>query len=163
MEASVGRWQAERWPELEASLFYEEEEADEITGGGLAITLPLFDRKKGEIARARAEAREAETMLHAAELQARAEVARAEAALARAEQVLALYDAEVLDAARENVSLMEDSYREGKVRLSEVLVLRQTLVEAEEQYLEARFERAVATVDLLTAVGLPLVEEGAGR
>jgi outer membrane protein TolC len=158
MEETVSWRKAERWPELEAALFYEEEEDDIIRGGGLAISIPLVDRNKGRIARARAETLEAEARSRAITLEATAEIARARAALESAEEVLALYDDQFLAAARENVSLMELGLREGKVRLAEVLVLRHTLVEAREEHLEARLERVTSTVDLLTAAGLPLLE-----
>jgi len=161
MEETISWRKAERWPALEASLFYAEEEGtDIIRGGGLAVSIPLFDRKKGQIARARAQALEAAALHRAASLEAATDIVRAQAALSSAEEILALYDAEFLSAATENLSLMELAFREGKVRLAEVLVLRYTLVEAREQYLEARFDRAAATVDLLAAMGLPLMKDG---
>jgi len=161
MEETISWRKAERWPALEASVFYAEKEGtDIIRGGGVAVSIPLFDRKKGQIARARAQALEAEALHRAARLDAATDVVRARAALDSANEVLALYDAEFLSAATENLSLMELAFREGKVRLAEVLVLRHTLVEAREQYLEARFDRAAATVDLLAAMGLPLMKDG---
>ena len=58
--------------------------------------------------------------------------------------------------ARENQSLLEIAYREGKSDLPTILLLRNQLLEAELDYLDAWLAARTSLANLEAAIGAPL-------
>lgn len=116
--------------------------------GGVSVTLPLFDRNKGNIAAASAAVRAAEANLANAKVSARVRARNAitnvEAAAAR---VAALENSAVPEAA-EALRLAHRSYAEGRATLLELLDTQNAYREAQAALVEARLAQALATAEL---------------
>lgn len=116
--------------------------------GGVSMTLPLFDRNKGNIAAARADLRAAEANLASvaasARVRARNAITNVEAAGAR---VAALEKSAVPEAA-EGLRLAQLSYAEGRATLLELLDAQNAYRDVQAALVEARLAQALATAEL---------------
>lgn len=124
----------------------QEGNTDRVFRPGVGLTLPFFNRNQGEVAARRAGTQQAELERAALTARVRAEVASAVAAYQAAATEVALLEATVLRPARQNRQLVETAYREGKVGIAELLLIRNQAIEAELEYwavwLAARETRA---------------------
>lgn len=116
--------------------------------GGLSMQIPLFDRNQGNIAAARsnvaaAEARRA-SALATVTVRARNAIAAVESAEAR---VRALEGAAIPEAF-EALRLTQQSYREGRASLLELLDAQNAYTSAEAALIDARLALALATAEL---------------
>ncbi len=152
-------------PDVRLGVRYATEEGSRTVLGQLGIGLPLFQRNQGERERARAAAERADAEERAvrAQVATEAEEVRIEAERTRA--ALALYDADVLRALEENLTLLRRMLEAGKVAPAEVIVLQRELLEGRLGYLDARLEVAIAEARVRTAAGLPITQDsnGGGR
>lgn len=116
--------------------------------GGVSMTLPLFDRNKGNIAAARADLRAAEANLASvaasARVRARNAITNVEAA---GERVAALENSAVPEAA-EGLRLAQLSYAEGRATLLELLDAQNAYRDVQAALVEARLAQALATAEL---------------
>ncbi len=87
-------------PNLGLGAFSRSEEGDDLVGGAVSIAIPVFDRKQGEIAAARAEVALAESALARAELEAIQEVTASHAHLAAALSSVRALEEHVVRSAR---------------------------------------------------------------
>ncbi len=142
-------------PNLRASVFTRREEGDEITGGGVGIAVPLFDRNQGGIARSEAAVSGAAADLRATELAVRRSVTDAYARYESATQAVRALDALVVGTLEESLALLGRALEAGKVSAGEVIVLQRELVEAQRQHVQAELDLATARSDLRLAVGQP--------
>lgn len=126
---------------------------DPRLGVAFGVSLPLFNRNQGEADRRRAEIAEVEQLRRAAELRVRTEVENAVLLLESARRETALLEAELLEPIRENQRLLDTAYREGKVDLANLLLLRNQLLDAELSYWDAWQRRERARTDLESATG----------
>lgn len=129
-------------------------------GLGIGLGLPLWNRNRGLVAERVAQMEQATLLRRATELRVRAEVAAAHAAYLAASEEAQVYEASVLQPARENQGLLETAYRAGKVNLSTLLLLRNQLFDAELGYWDAWLVRRTALM-ALNAATASLAPEGA--
>lgn len=124
---------------------------------GIGFTIPAFNRNKGEVQAREAAARQAE--LEASNLTARiqTEIARAVASYESAAAETAVLESTVLAPARENRALLETAYREGKVGLPVLLLIRNQVIDAELEYWDAWLAERIALADLVEATGEAVV------
>lgn len=157
-EAAAARLRLERAevrPNLRLAAFYEREEGvDDILGGGVAISLPIFDRNQGAIAEAAAEVDAARAEAELAVRAAREEVLAAWAAARAARQAAERLRGDVIGTLEENLELLQRSFGAGKVGAAELLLFRRELVEARREWIEARVESWRARIALDLASGL---------
>lgn len=119
---------------------------------GFSLPLPLFDRNRGAVKAARAEADAARARLLMAQADAVADRRGAEGEAAAAERsAAAAREGEA--AAREAYRLARLGYEAGKLPLLELLSARRDLVAARQRNVEARLTRAKAMADLAQANG----------
>ena len=116
--------------------------------GGLSMPLPVFDRNQGNIEAARsnvaaADARRA-SALASVTVRARNAIAAVDAAMAR---VRALEGAAIPEAF-EALRLAQQSYREGRASLLELLDAQNAYTSAEAALIDARLALALATAEL---------------
>ena len=90
-------------------------------GGGLAVSLPTFDRNQGAIALAESKVREGRANLAALRVAVRAELEALLAEYAQASASLHIDSRESVDAARDVRDRIQRSYREGGSTLLELL------------------------------------------
>lgn len=150
---------AEGRPNVRLGAAYEREEgAQDIVRAGVGIPLPLVNRNRGEAARFRAEAEAARLRAEALERRIAEEIRSAADAVTAARGRLAVLEERVL-AADENLLLLEEAYREGKVGLAEVVVLQTEALETRRAAHETLHELIEAWLALEAAVGGEIPEE----
>ena len=147
---------AAAWPDLRLGARYANEEGSRTVIGQLAFGLP-FQRNQGERQRARAALGRAEAEERAVRFRMASEFEEARIEAERARGALALYDADVLRALEENLSLLRTMLEAGKVAPAEVIVLQRELLEGRLGYLDARLDVAIADARVRTAAGLPIL------
>ena len=121
--------------------------------GGASVTVPVFDRKQGDVAGARAERVRALAMHQATQLAALNEIAAARAMDQRTHQAAELYGAGVRPLARQNLTVVTQSYELGRSTVFDVLAEQRRFLEVERAYtqtLRAAFE---ARTELARALG----------
>jgi cobalt-zinc-cadmium efflux system outer membrane protein len=126
---------------------------DPELGVAFGLSLPLFNRNQGQADRRRAEISEAEQLRRAAELRIQVDVENALRLFESAERETALLEAELLGPIRENQGLLDTAYREGKIDLANLLLLRNQLLDAELSYWDAWERRERARTGLESATG----------
>lgn len=128
-------------------------------GLGLGLEVPLWNRNGGRADRAEAEYGQANFSLAAAELRVEAEVLGALTAFSTARQRLEVYEREVLEPARTSRQRLATAYESGRLGLTDLLILRTRLLDAELRYWDAWLEARTAWVDLQAAAGAIPVPE----
>jgi len=147
-----------RWPALSFRITYAHEESADIAFGGLAITLPIFERGQGDRAEARAERHRAELELQATEALAHTELDGARAAYHAAVEAVTEMKDHAVPLAIENERMARESYAAGKIELAAMLVVRREALDTRSEYLERLLEAALAAVDLWVAQDAPFDE-----
>ena len=120
---------------------------------GIGITLPVFNRNSGEIEARQAAVRQAQADRAAVAQRVRAEVESAVRAYNAAAAEVEVLEATVLAPARENRLLLEAAYREGKVGLPVLLLIRNQVIDAEQEYWSAWLAEREALAMLAAATG----------
>lgn len=120
---------------------------------GAAVTLPFLDRKQGEVAAAQARRAGAAAELEAARLSARAEIAAARVRVERARQAVSVYTSETRDLARQNLSVVNQTYELGRATVFDVLAEQRRYLDVERGYTETLREAYEARQALGRALG----------
>lgn len=143
-------------PNLELQAFHGKEEGtDRLTGAGIAIRIPVFNRNQGRIAEARASHRQVLAETDAVEIQIRQEVASSIARYRGAREAGENLHRQVLSTLHENLALLQRSFEVGKTSWTEVLVFRREFVDVQRDYIETLFEARLAEIELDLATGKP--------
>lgn len=137
---------------------------DNVLGGGVRMTLPVYNRNRGNIAAAEAAVRAAElraaNVSRLVERDIRAAYVRWRAAIAAAQRI----DQQVLRQSRDNLRTIRSAYQLGELRLLDVLQEQRRVAEFERVSAETRRAEALALVDLEEATGMNLISQaGAPR
>ena len=130
---------------------------------GVGIRLPVFNRNQGEADARRASVSQARLESAALIADVKAEIASELAAYQSAAEEVEILETTVLVPARQNRQLLETAYREGKVGLSVLLLIRNQVIDAELEYWEAWLAEREALANLREATGenYPLTPEDA--
>jgi cobalt-zinc-cadmium efflux system outer membrane protein len=120
---------------------------------GISVPLPIIDRNEGGIARARAEARAAESDLALQRNRVLAELEAAYRAWENARDRATAFDQGLLRQADEAQSIARAAYQEGAIELLAYLDAQRTRAEIQHQYLRALFDARVSVLQLEHAVG----------
>ena len=120
---------------------------------GVGLTIPLFNRNQGEIDARRAFARQVALERAATAARVRADVEAALRAYQAAAGAIEVLETTVLGPARENRRLLEFAYREGKVGLAVLLLIRNQVIDAEQEYWTAWLAEREAAAELRAALG----------
>src|SRR6185436_4015956 len=142
-----------RFPDLDLSLFRQNEVDKRATGFAMGLRVPLWNASRGEIARADAAAR----------------TAAAEAGRLRTELVTDLYgrlkelqvagdqvtllDREVVPAASRSFELVRLAYQEGETSLLDLLDAQRTYRDTQREAAEARLALSTAVAEVQRLVG----------
>jgi cobalt-zinc-cadmium efflux system outer membrane protein len=135
------------------SLFRQRELDREAFGASLGVTLPLWNARRGEIARASAESqlRAAEVGRARLALLTEVETRRRDVDTAAA-QVATLVD-DLVPSAAESLRLATLLFQEGETSLLDLLDAQRTARDARREEIRARFELATALCELQRLVG----------
>ena len=144
---------AERWPSLSFRITYaHEDQGADILRGGLALSLPLFNRGQGERIAARARRERTRIELTALENTIGTESDAARASFTAAVAALEILDKRALPLAAENEQLAQESYRAGKLDLPALLVIRRDALATRATHLDRLRDAALAGVALAVAL-----------
>ena len=144
--AAVCRQQAQPVPNVltQAALTYGFGGDEPIGGLQVGLPLPVFNDNRGNVAAAVADLHRAVAEVSRLELDLRARLADALQTLRRAENRVERYTEDVLPAARENLELTEEGYRQGEFDIVRVFTARRS-------FFEANLARVAALADARTA------------
>ena len=129
---------------------------------GVGLTLPFLNRNQGTVQAQRAATRQAELERAALITRVRTEVATAVATYRSATLEVETLETTVLTPARQNRQLVEIAYREGKVGLPVLLLIRNQAIDAELEYWDAWLESREALAALSEATGANVTAESGG-
>ncbi|WP_145358797.1 TolC family protein [Alienimonas californiensis] len=156
-KAAVCRQQVQPIPNLnaQASLAYGVEGEEPIGGFQLGMPLPVHNDNRGNIAAAIADVHRAAADLARLELNLRSRLAAALSDYEAAQNRATLLADDVLPAARENLDLSEQGYRQGEFDAIRLVTARRSLFEAELAQVTAAADRqeAAALIDGLLLSG----------
>ncbi len=128
-----------------------------FVGVALAVPIPVFNSKQGEIAQRRVELVRAQVDLQTTELRVAQDVQAALARFAEARKWADQYPAEVLPnlrRAQQDLAQLFAAADQG-VDVLRVIGVQRNLLQAADAYLDAKFEVSQASADLAAAVGDP--------
>ncbi len=120
---------------------------------GAMLRIPVLNRNEGEVAVAHAERTGAAAAYDAARLAAEAELAAARARDERAREAVKIYGAGAQALARQNLTVVGQSYELGRVTVFEVLAERRRYLDVERAYTEALRAAYEARTALNRALG----------
>ncbi len=150
-EASLANRSA--FPTPSIGVGYGRESREDILQGLLSMPIPVFDRNQAERAAASARVRRAESEYASIERHIVSETRVALQRLAAAREVVEAYQAQIRDAAQQNVGLVQEGYRAGKLDLFQVLLIQRDALDARRGYVDALEELAAASAELDRALG----------
>jgi cobalt-zinc-cadmium efflux system outer membrane protein len=142
-----------RYPDIDLSVFRQHEIDKRATGVAVGLVLPLWNARRGEIARAEAGAALAEADFEAERLALQTELeARSRDVEVASSEVAILVD-QVLPAAAGSLQLARLTYEEGETSLLDLLDAQRTHRDTQREAIESRFALAAAVLNLQRLVG----------
>jgi len=137
--------------------FAREERTDDIVGGFVSISIPVWDRKQSELKRARTAKTTASINIKKKQLEIQTEVETAYRTFMAAEGGIAIYTDEIIPKVDESLKLNEISYKEGKIDFIGFLTVQKNLLEARAAYLNALLDYSNAIINLEKVSGTKLI------
>ena len=159
-EASIRQAQstlgAERqaWvPDVTARFFINNDIDLRSVGGGVAIPLPLWNRKEGEVAKAAASERQAKYELQALRQELETKLASQYSLYETARRQVETFQKDILPKAAESLKIATFSYQHGETGLLELLDSRRVYRTTEQDYYKALLDYRQARVELWRVAG----------
>ena len=155
--AEVDLVKAERFfPELKVGLKYEEaREFDSVSQRGLltfSIPLPFWNRRDGDLDRARGELAKQEAQVELTRRRIEKEVSTAVRQVDASRRIVDRYVQNILPQQERNYRLLADAYAIGQIRITDVFVGQQAFIASRESYLDAVGALNAATAELYRAL-----------
>ncbi len=142
-----------RVPDLGFS-FYRQNELDrEAWGGALGLSLPLWNARRGDVARAEAESRLRAADAESVRLALLSDLATRRRDVETLAVQVASLEGDFLPSAAESVRLARLLFEEGETSLLDLLDAQRTAREARREEIRARFELATAIAELRRLLG----------
>jgi cobalt-zinc-cadmium efflux system outer membrane protein len=148
-------------PTLQAG--YLQEPDKEVTRFGLALPLPLFNRREGQIAEALAEAKVADAQLRARELALTRELDAVYGRFLIARQQVETFEGGLLERAQRTLEAAEAAYRFGERGIIEYLDAQRTFRAVRQDYVNARYELAYSIIEIERLAGRSFLNTGNSR
>ncbi|HQR66396.1 MAG TPA: TolC family protein [Thermoanaerobaculia bacterium] len=142
-----------RVPDLGLSLFGQRELDREAWGASLGVILPLWNARRGDIARADAEARLTSAEASNARLSLLIELETRRRDVETAASQVTTLSTELLPSAAESVRLARLLFEEGETSLLDLLDAQRTVRDAQREETRARYELASALASLSRLLG----------
>lgn len=148
---------AERFfPELKVGVKYEQaREFDSVNQRGLltlSIPLPLWNRRDGDLDRARGELARQEAQVELTRRRIEKEVSTAVQQVGASRRIMDQYVQSILPQQERNYRLLVDAYTIGQIRITDVFVGQRAFIESREAYLDAVATLNTATAELYRAL-----------
>ncbi len=142
-------------PDL-SGFFTREEGTDDIVGGEISISIPIWDRKQSELKKARTAKDVASINIKNKYLEIQKEVETAYRSFTAAKEGIVIYTDEIMPQVDESLRLNEISYKEGKINFVGFLTVESDLIDTRAAYLNALLDYNKAVVNLETVSGMKL-------
>lgn len=123
---------------------------------GVAIGLPLFDKKQGEKAEAEIAIRQAQEKRAFAEAIIKNEVMTAFQRIESAKRTLRTLETAVIPRSNENIKTIRQVYEIGELTITDLIMEQRKLLDANRELTDALAERYRAEADLFMALGIIL-------
>jgi cobalt-zinc-cadmium efflux system outer membrane protein len=143
----------EALPDPRVGVTYAEEEGAQVLRGGIAIDLPIVQRNQAGRGVAGARVDQATRAAEALERTIRAEVMVATERVRTASAAAKAFGGAAITSAHENLQLVTEAYRAGKVDLFQLLVIRREALDARTSYLSALEELLAADAEIKRVTG----------
>jgi len=125
---------------------------------GVSVPLPFFDRGRGPIARATAQAEAEKKAVEAEAAEARADIERARATFVSRRQTLTAVEGDVMQRVPGLRQMAEDAYREGRGDILELLDASRSLKDIQLMHVKQLETTRLAEEDVISAAGLDAPE-----
>ncbi len=145
-----------RLPDFKVGPNLEYTRDEQIVGFGLSLPLPLWDKKKGEIATATAEQEKALAELEKLRREILRDVATASQNFTAAKDSLTFYTPALRDRLKAALDAAAQSYSEGRTPLLLYLESQRTYFDTQADYFETLQKTFEAQAELESAIGVPL-------
>lgn len=145
-----------RFPDFKVGPSLEFTSDEQIVGFGLSLPLPLWDRKRGEIATATGEQEKALAELEMLRRDILRDVTTASLNLTAAKESLAFYTPRLRQKLKAALDAAAQSYSEGRTPLLLYLEAQRTYFDTESDYFETLQKLFEARAELESALGVPL-------
>jgi len=149
--ASVAR--RSRIPDIDVTWFHEDELDKEANGFSVGIRVPLWNAKRGEIARAEASSALATIAAQRTLLDLTKVLERARQELDSASAQAEILERQILPAATRSLELARFSYQEGETSLLDLLDAQRTFRETQSEAAASRLGVALALAEVQRLVG----------
>src|SRR3989338_2142299 len=143
-------------PDL-SGFFTRESGTDDILGGEISISIPIWDRKQSELKKARTAKEVANINIKNRYLEIQKEVEAAYQTFMAAKGGIAIYTDEIMPQVDESLKLNEISYQEGNTSFIEFLTMQKNLIETRVAYLNTLLAYNMAIINLETVSGKKLI------
>jgi cobalt-zinc-cadmium efflux system outer membrane protein len=142
-----------RVPDLGFSFFRQKELDREAWGGSLGVVVPLWNARRGDVARAEAESRLRAADAEGVRLSLLADLATRRRDVETLAVQVASLEGDLLPSAAESVRLARLLFEEGETSLLDLLDAQRTAREARREEIRARFDLASAIAELQRLLG----------
>ncbi len=153
-EASLNYEKSGRYPDIDlgAGIAHSNAEGEQTYVAGIGFEIPIFNRNQGTIQEARAQIEKVKYEKNAATVALHSAMAEVYQDLISTQHAVITINHEILPAAQETFSAVEEGYRMGRFSYLEVLDAQRTLYETKNTLTEAQVEylMAVAETERLT-------------
>ena len=143
-------------PDL-SGFFTRESGTDDILGGEISISIPIWDRKQSELKKARTAKDVANINIKNRYLEIQKEVETAYQTFMAAKGGIAIYTDEIMPQVDESLKLNEISYQEGNTSFIEFLTMQKNLIETRVANLNTLLAYNMAIINLETVSGKKLI------
>lgn len=159
--ARVSLLRRQRIPNPTLSFFAQRDGFNErVLGAGISMPLflpsPLGPSRAGELASARAQLEQADTTIEQARRRIRSEVTRAIQAEQTCARALLLFPPDLIARAKTDLEAITQALSAHQLAIREALLAQRSLIEFQQAYIRSRLAFALARVERLRAMGLPL-------
>jgi cobalt-zinc-cadmium efflux system outer membrane protein len=152
-EATLGEARLSWLPEVKVKAFHTKDVDLQATGGGLSLSLPLWNRKGGEVAKAAAAKGQAEAELRLLRQELETRLAAQYNIYVTARRQVESYRSAILKEAAESLRIAQFSYEHGETSLLELLDSRRVYRATELDYYKALMDYRLARVELWRLAG----------
>jgi cobalt-zinc-cadmium efflux system outer membrane protein len=160
-QSAVNLARAERLPDPSVSLFRERDFLDgrrqDVTGIGIGVTVPLWDRNGGRVDETRAQVIQAQSELQILERDLGSRLQQSYLHLNHLVQQGEHYRSRVFEPARKVFDLTRKAYSSGELEILALIDANNTYFDAHERYLELLQEAWLEGAELRLSAGRPLV------
>ncbi|MFZ2086980.1 MAG: TolC family protein, partial [Desulfobaccales bacterium] len=153
-ESTLGAERLAAWkPDVTVKAFHTREVDLQATGGGVSFPIPLWNRKKGEVDRAAASKKQAESELQLLRQDLAAKIAAQYNLYETARRQVQSFQSAILKEAAESLRVAQFAYEHGETSLLELLDSRRVYRTTEQDYYSALLDYRLARVELWRVTG----------